>query len=135
MQSAEALCVRSAEVRSIQARRVPKDIAMPAQFAATLKALAAGAASMTPAAAIRNIEAWEAHLETVEVSGVKGLQTNLGRLRRLLGAEALDGAAIGKLMVTIAGETGRIAGLVEGKRAESVRQLGAALETAAGGKA
>ena len=108
---------------------------MSAHFAATLKALAAGAASMTPAAAIKNIEAWEAHLETIEVSGVKGLLTNLGRLRHLLEAEALDGAAIGKLMVTIAGETARIAGRVEGKRAESVQELAAALETATAEKA
>ena len=108
---------------------------MPAQFAATLKALTAGSASMTPAAAIKTIKGWEAHLETIEVSGVKGLLTNLGRLRRLLEAEALNGAAIGKLMVTIAGETGRIAGRVEGKRAERVQELAAALETATEGKA
>ncbi len=107
---------------------------MPAQFAATLKALASGASAMTPAAAIRNIEAWEAHLETVEVSGVKGLRTNLERLRRLLQAEKLDGAAICQIMITIAGETGRIAGRVEGKRAESVQELSVALETAAGEK-
>jgi len=104
---------------------------MPAQFANTLKALAAGASSMSPAAAIKNIEAWEAHLETVEVSGVKGLRSSLERLRRLLQAEKLDGAAIGKLMITIAGETGRIAGRVDGKRGESVKELADALETAA----
>ena len=101
---------------------------MPARFAATMTALAAGAKSMTPAAAIKNIEAWEAHLETVEVSGVKGLLTSLGRMRRLLQAEPLDGVAIGKLMVTIAGETGRIAGRVQGPRAKQVEELAAAME-------
>jgi len=107
---------------------------MPAQFATTLKALAAGAASLTPAAAVRNIEAWEAHLETIEVSGVTGLRTNLERLRRLLQAEALDGAAIGKLMLTVAGQTARMAGRAEGKRAERVQELADALEAAAGEK-
>lgn len=107
---------------------------MPAQFSATLKALAAGVPSMTPAAAIKNIEAWEAHLETIEVSGVKGLRSSLERLRRLLEADQLDGAAIGKLMVTIAGETGRIGGRVDGKRGESVKELADALETASNEK-
>jgi len=113
------------------ARRHPKENQMPAQFASTLKALSAGAISMTPGAAIRNIQAWEAHLGSIEVSGVKGLLANLGRLRRLLEAEVLDGAAIGRLMLTLAAETGRIAGRVEGKRAGSVQELAGALETAA----
>ena len=108
---------------------------MPAQFAATLKAIAAGAQSLTPAAAVKNIEAWEAHLETVEVSGAKGLSADLGRLKKLLQAESLDGAAIGKLMLKIAGETSRIAGRADGKRAEQVKELAEALEKATEGQA
>ena len=101
---------------------------MPARFAATMTAFAAGAKSMTPAAAVKNIEAWEAHLATVEVSGVKGLSSNLGRLKRMLRAEPLDGAAIGKLMLTIAGETGRIAGRADGARKKQIEELATALE-------
>lgn len=107
---------------------------MPAQFAATLKAIAAGATSMTPAAAVKNIEAWEAHLETVEVAGAKGLSADLGRLKKLLQAESLDGAAIGKLMVKIAGQTSRIAGRAEGKRGQQVKELADALEKATEGQ-
>ena len=103
---------------------------MPAQFASTLKAIAAGAKSTKPAAAVKNIEGWEAHLETVEVSGAKGLSADLALLRKLLQAESLDGAAIGKLMVKIAGQTSRIAGRTEGKRGQQVQELADALEKA-----
>lgn len=103
---------------------------MPAQFANTLKALASGAKSMTPAAAVKNIEAWENHLETVDVSGTKGLVTNLGKLKRLLQAEPLDGSAIGTAMVAISGDVSRIGKRMDGKRAEQVQELAEALETA-----
>ena len=103
---------------------------MPAQFAYTLKALAAGAKSMTPAAAVKNIEVWENHLESVDVPGTKGLLTKLGKLKRLLQAESLDGSAIAQSMVAIAGDVTRMGKRVEGKRAEQVQELAVSLETA-----
>ena len=104
---------------------------MPAQFSATMKAIAAGAKNMKPAAAVRNIEAWQAHLETLEIPGVKGLSGDLGRLKKLLQAESLDGAAIASLVLKIAQQTARVGGRAEGKRAEQVKQLAAELEKAA----
>jgi hypothetical protein len=112
------------------AARVSQEASMPAQFAATLKAIAAGAKSMTPAAAVKNIEGWQAHLETVDVPGAKGLSADLGRLKKLLQADSLDGAAIGQLMAKIAGGTARIAGRAEGKRGAQVKELADALEKA-----
>jgi hypothetical protein len=56
---------------------------MAARFADTMKALASG---MTPTQAIRNIEAWEAHLAGIEVSGAKTVLADLGALKRALGS-------------------------------------------------
>lgn len=103
---------------------------MAARFADTMRALQAGMAAMTPAQAIRQIEAWEEHLAGVEVSGSKTVLSDLGALKRALQKTPLDGATIGRLMVKLAGGTVRIAGRAGGKRAEQVEALGRALEAA-----
>lgn len=109
-----------------------KDHPMPARFSDTMKALEAGISRMTPAQAIKNIEAWEAHLEDLEVAGSKTIIADLGRLKRMLQAEPIDGAAVGALMGKLAAATLRIAGRAEGKRASQVEALGQALDGAAG---
>lgn len=100
---------------------------MPARFAQTLKAFEGDITTMKPAAAIKNIEAWEEHLATLDVSGAKGLATELGKLKRALGAGEMDGEKVGKLMASLAGMTGRIAGRVEGKKGPQVQALAEAL--------
>lgn len=62
---------------------------------------------------------------------MKGLSTDLGKLKRLLQAESLYPKAIAPLVLKIAGQTARIGSRAEGKRAEPVKQLAAELEKAA----
>ncbi len=101
---------------------------MPARFADTMKAIEAGLTSMDPAKAVKNLEAWEAHLETVEVTGAKGLAGDLKRLRSALGKDPVDGAAVGALMAKIGESTAKIAGRAEGARKKQVEGLAEALK-------
>jgi len=95
-------------------------------YDATIKALKAGAKSMTVNAAVKNIESWEATLEKVEVTGVKDLES----LKKHLHKEEIDGEAVRKLIAKLGKETVAIAGRAEGKQAEKVKALGEALSHA-----
>jgi len=100
-------------------------------YDATIKALKAGAKSMTVNAAVKNIESWEATLERVEVSGVKTIVKDLESLKKHLHKNEIDGEAIRKLIANLGKETVTIAGRTEGKHAEKVKALGEALNGAA----
>jgi len=116
-------------------RRIPawsKESAMPT-YDATIKALKAGAKSMTVNAAVKNIESWEATLEKVEVSGVKTVVKDLESLKKHLQKHEIDGEAVKKLIAKLGKETVTIAGRTEGKQAEKVKALGEALNGAAEG--
>lgn len=99
-------------------------------YDATIKALKAGAKSMTINAAVKNIESWEATLEKVEVSGVKTIVKDLESLKKHLQKEDIDGEAVRKLIAKLGKETVNIAGKAEGKQAEKVKALGEALTEA-----
>ena len=105
------------------------------KYDATLKALKAGVPGMTAKAAVKNIEGWEAELEKVEVSGVKTLLKDLESLKKHLQKDEIDGAAVSKLMVKLGKETVTIAGRVDGKGADKIKDIGEALTAAAGGSA
>lgn len=70
------------------------------------------------------------HLESLHISGSKGLHGDLGRLKKLLQADPIDGEAVKALIGKMAEATIRIAGRIEGKRAADVEALGKALQTA-----
>jgi hypothetical protein len=106
------------------------EVAVPT-YDATIKALKAGAKSMTVNAAVKNIESWEATLERVEVSGVKTIVKDLESLKKHLHKNEIDGEAIRKLIANLGKETVTIAGRTEGKHAEKVKALGEALNGAA----
>lgn len=106
---------------------------MPARFAQTLKAFEGDVTTMKPASAVKNIEAWEEHLATLDVTGAKGLAAELARLKRALSAGQVDGDKVGASMAKLAEMTGKIAGRVEGKKADQVRALAEALGKARGG--
>jgi len=99
-------------------------------YDATIKALKAGAKSMTVNAAVKNIESWEATLEKVEVTGVKTIVKDLESLKKHLHKEQIDGEAVRKLIAKLGKETVAIAGRAEGKQAEKVKALGEALSQA-----
>ncbi len=100
-------------------------------YDATIKALKAGAKSMTVNAAVKNIESWEATLEKLEVSGVKTITKDLESLKKHLQKPQIDGDAVRKLIAKLGKETVTIAGKAEGKDAEKVKALGEALSQSA----
>ena len=97
------------------------------QFEATIKHLKEGVKGFTIAAAVKNIEGWEATLEKLEVSGAKTIHGNLERLKKLLQADEIDSAKVKDLMVKLGEETVRIAGKADDKSAEKIKALGEAL--------
>ncbi len=101
------------------------------QFAATIKHIQEGVKSFTIAAAVKNIEGWEATLEKVEAPAAKAIVKDLENLKKHLHAEPIDGEAVKKLIAKLGKETVAIAGKSEGKSAESIKHLGEALTEAA----
>ena len=101
---------------------------MSARFAETMKALEGGIANISPDKAIKIIEAWEAHIEALDVTGAKTLLTDLRALKRLLQKDTIDGEAVGRQMTKLAGQTQKMAGRAAGKRAEQIEALGKSLE-------
>ena len=104
------------------------------QFDATIKHIKEGVKGFTVAAAVKNIEGWEATLEKVEAPGVKAIIKDLESLKKHLHAEKIDGEAIKKIVAKLGKETVTIAGKSEGKNAEKIKSLGEALTTAAEAK-
>ena len=101
------------------------------QFDATIKHIQQGLKGFTVAAAVKNIEGWEATLEKVEAPGVKGIIRDLESLKKHLHADPIDGATIRKLVVKLGHETVTIAGKSHSKNAEKIKSLGEALTSAA----
>ena len=102
------------------------------QFAATIKHIQEGVKSFTIAAAVKNIEGWEATLEKVEAPAAKAIVKDLENLKKHLHAKEIDGEAVKKLVAKLGRETVTMAGKAEGKAAESIKALGEALTEAAG---
>ena len=100
------------------------------QFDATIKHIKEGVKSFTVAAAVKNIEGWEATLEKVEAPGAKTIIKDLEHLKKLLHADPIDGEAVKKLVSKLGKETVTIAGKSEGKNAEKIKHLGEALSEA-----
>ncbi len=101
------------------------------QFDATIKHLKEGVKSMTVSAAVKNIEGWEATLETVEEPAAKTIVKDLQNLKKHLHAKALDGEAIRKLVIKLGRETVGIGKKTESRNASKIQALGEALVEAA----
>ena len=97
------------------------------QFDATIKHLKDGVKSFTVAAAVKNIEGWEATLEKVENPGAKAIVKDLESLKKHLHAKEIDGEAVRKLVAKLGKETVAVAGKSDGKNAEKIKSLGEAL--------
>ena len=99
------------------------------KFDTTAKALS-DIKSLTPEAAIKNIDGWEKFLEQHEVEGAKKLVTDLNQLKKLLGAEPLDDAKIKTLMQKLGKETTALASHAKAGETEHIKKLGTALQEA-----
>ncbi len=97
------------------------------QFEATIKHLKEGVKGFTIAAAVKNIEGWEATLEKSDAPGVKTLVKDLENLKKHIQAETPNGEQIKKLLAKLGKETVTLAGKSEGKNAEKAKALGEAL--------
>jgi hypothetical protein len=100
------------------------------RFTTTIKALQEGAKSFTAKKAVTNIESWEEYLGKHDHEGVKAVVTDLGKLKKLLQAEELDGKSITTLMHKLGKETVKVAGTDETANAKHIKELGEALSAA-----
>jgi hypothetical protein len=101
------------------------------RFETTLKALKEGAKSFTIEKATNNIEGWEEYLSKHDHEGVKKVVQDLGKLKKLLHAPELDGAAITTLLQKLGKDTVAVAGKEESATAKHIRELGETLQNAA----
>lgn len=101
------------------------------QFDATIKHIKDGVKGFTVAAAVKNIEGWEATLEKVEAPAAKAIVKDLETLKKHLQSDKINGGQIKKLVLKLGKETVAIAGKSEGKNADKIKALGEALSQAA----
>ena len=97
------------------------------QLDGTVKHIKDGVKSFTVAAAIKNIDGWEATLAKAEAPGMTTIVADLDHLKKELHKPTLDGAAISKPVAKLGRETVTIAGKADSKNAEKVRALGETL--------
>ncbi len=100
------------------------------RFTTTIKALQEGAKSFTAEKAVTNIESWEDYLSKHDHEGVKAVVSDLGKLKKLLQADELDGKAITTLVHKLGKETVKVAGDGETANAKHIKELGEALSEA-----
>ncbi len=106
---------------------------MALQFTATINALEKGVTSMSPEAAVKRIENWEDVLQEVDVPGARSILRDLGALKRQLEQDEPDEDRIQSILSRLAESTTKIAGKVEDRNSERIRELGEALEEAVEG--
>ena len=101
------------------------------RFETTIKALHEGAKSFTIDKAVSNIEGWEEYLSKHEHAGVKAVVADLGKLKKLLQSDELDGTAIKTLLHKLGKDTNAVAGDETTGTSAKVKELGSALSKAA----
>lgn len=101
------------------------------RFESTIKAIKQGAKALTVEKAVSNIEGWEDYLSKHDHEGVKRVVTDLGKLKKLLQADELDGDAIKNLVHKLGKETTAVAGDEKTAGAGHIKDLGEALSNAA----
>ena len=97
------------------------------RFKTTLEAVKSGVQNFTTEKAISNIEGWEEYLSKHDQEGVKNVVQDLGKLKKLLGAEKIDGEIVRKLISKLGKETVTVAGDAQNANSEHIRELGEAL--------
>jgi hypothetical protein len=89
---------------------------MPARFTTLTNAIDKGLKTMAAKSAISQIEYWEDQLKDVDVTGVKGIQSDLHSLKSKLSGDDIDGEAVKKVLASLAEKTKNISGRVEDKK-------------------
>ncbi len=100
------------------------------RFDTTLSAIKEGVQSFTTDKAVKNIEGWEEYLSKHDHEGVKAVVTDLGKLKKLLQSEKLDGTAIKNLVHKLGKDTTAVAGEDTSGSSAKIKELGEALSTA-----
>ncbi len=100
------------------------------RFETTIKALKEGAQSFTAQKAVTNIEGWEDYLSKHDHEGVKAVVTDLGKLKKLLQADELDGTKIKDLVHKLGKETIKVAGSGDAGGSGKMKELGELLSQA-----
>jgi len=99
-----------------------------AELDTTVAALEAGITSVTPSAALRVVEHWEATLRNADDANLHPLADLLAELRDALAADRLDGRHIGDLLLSLGeGTTAAAADAPEDRIGPRLEQLGALL--------
>lgn len=101
------------------------------RFETTINAIKQGAKALTVQQAVGNIEGWEEYLSKHDHAGVKRVVTDLGKLKKLLQTDQLDGEAIKTLVQKLGKETAAVAGDEKTVGAGHIKDLGEALSNAA----
>ncbi|WP_144236407.1 hypothetical protein [Glacieibacterium frigidum] len=107
-----------------------KEQIMPARFAATANAFEKGIESTPPASAVKLIEGWEEALSKVDLPGTKGIERDLGALKKALDTEEPDGERVRTLLGKLSEEVTRIAARTDGAVQPKLEDLGEALKAA-----
>ena len=94
------------------------------RFETTIKALQDGAKSFTVEKAVTNIEGWEDYLSTHDHKGVKAVVADLGKLKKLLQSDELDGTKVKDLMHKLGKDTTAVAGEDTTGSSSKIKELG-----------
>ena len=100
------------------------------RFETTISAIKEGAKNFATDKAVKNIEGWEEYLSKHDHQGVKGVVSDLGKLKQLLQSEKLDGTAIKNLVHKLGKETTAVAGDETSGSSAKIKELGEALSKA-----
>ncbi len=101
-----------------------------AAFAATNTAIEKGFEHVTPAAATKLIDGWEAALADTDLPGAKGIAGDLERLKKELHADQPSAEKIKTLLGKLGEATTKIAARADDKSKDKVAELGKALSAA-----
>ncbi|KAB0679404.1 hypothetical protein [Aureimonas leprariae] len=105
---------------------------MAARFTKLQNAIGKGLKDMAVKAAIEQIDYWDEQLKGVEVSGTKGIVTDLHSLKAKLQASEPDGEAVKKLLDDLGAKTARLAGRVDDEKlGATLKDVGEGLEKSA----
>ncbi|MGI9176100.1 MAG: hypothetical protein ACR2GR_12375 [Rhodothermales bacterium] len=101
-----------------------------ADLDATIQALQGDITAMDPAAAVDNINAWQAELEASGDEALQGIASDLGELKNQLSQMPPNGGEVGQTLTRLGEQTTQAAASAEAGVAEQLNQLGSLLSDA-----